>query len=331
MPQLSIRRLTSGGVITNYHCVSRCGHCLYNSSPRRDKAYLEPDLADTIFRQIAAHGCRSVHIGGGEPFLDPDGLIRVASAAREVGMGIDYIETNSAWFVDSVQAITLLKELKAGGVHTLLVSISPFHNAHIPYARVKGVIDACRQAGLNVFPWVNAFVRDLTRLDQTRTHAMQDFKSAFGSDYLGRIPDRYWIHLGGRALTTFRGVYPGHDVRQILANSPPNCIRALSDTSHFHIDLHGNYIPGLCAGLAFSMADLGRPMAADKYPLIECLAAGGIQGLWNLATTEYNYTPQRKTFLNHCDLCTGIRHFLWQTRPSEFADLAPDGFYEELF
>ena len=92
MTHSSIRRQSSGGVITNYHCISRCGHCLYNSSPRRDKAYLEPDLADTIFRQIAAHGCRSVHIGGGEPFLDPDGLIRVASAAREVGMGIDYEE-----------------------------------------------------------------------------------------------------------------------------------------------------------------------------------------------------------------------------------------------
>ncbi|XPS82123.1 radical SAM domain protein [Desulfosarcina variabilis str. Montpellier] len=146
MSHLSIRRLASGGVITNYYCVSRCAHCLYNSSPRRDKAYLDPDLAETIFRQIAAHGCRSVHIGGGESFLDPEGLIRVATAARDAGMGIDYIETNSAWFVDTAQAITLLKELKASGVHTLLVSISPFHNAHIPYAHVKGVIDACRQA-----------------------------------------------------------------------------------------------------------------------------------------------------------------------------------------
>jgi len=330
MSHLSIRRLASGGVITNYYCVSRCAHCLYNSSPRRDKAYLDPDLAETIFRQIAAHGCRSVHIGGGESFLDPEGLIRVATAARDAGMGIDYIETNSAWFVDTAQAIALLGELKASGVHTLLVSISPFHNAHIPYTRVKGVINACRQAGLNVFPWVNAFVRDLTRLDETKPHPMQDFESAFGPDYLRRIPDRYWIHLGGRALTTFRDVYASHDARHILANSPPSCAQALSDTSHFHIDLYGNYIPGLCAGLAFSMADLGRPLAPDKYPLLECLAAGGIQGFWNLATTQYNYAPQRETFLNHCDLCTDIRHFLWQARPGVFAELAPAGFYEEL-
>ena len=173
-------------------------------------------------------------------------------------MGIDYIETNSAWFVDTAQAIALLGELKASGVHTLLVSISPFHNAHIPYTRVKGVIDACRQAGLNVFPWVNAFVRDLTRLDETKPHPMQDFESGpldpITSDAFPIGTGFIW---GGRALTTFRDVYASHDARHILANSPPSCAQALSDTSHFHIDLYGNYIPGLCAGLAFSMAGSG--------------------------------------------------------------------------
>ena len=330
MTTLLIRHLSSGGVITNYHCVSRCGHCLYNCSPRRNKAYLDPDRAEAIFRCISANGCGAVHIGGGEPFLDPGGLIRVATAARNVGIRIDYIETNAAWFMDADQAEGILSTLKAAGIDTLLVSISPFHNAHIPYVRVKGVIDACRRTGLKVFPWVNAFVRDLTRLDINKAHAMEDFERAFGADYLQRIPDRYWIHLGGRALTTFRKVYPGHRVEQIIANSPPSCARALCDTSHFHIDLHGNYIPGLCAGLAIAMADLGRPLEHGRYPLVDRLAATGIQGLWTLATEQYGYIPSRNEFLNHCDLCTDIRHFLWRSPASHFAELASPGFYREL-
>lgn len=62
MPHPTIKHLASGGVITNYHCVSRCGHCLYNSGPRRRQTYLAPGKAETIFRRILDLGCRSVHI-----------------------------------------------------------------------------------------------------------------------------------------------------------------------------------------------------------------------------------------------------------------------------
>lgn len=74
MNVLKIKSLNSGGVIVNYHCVSRCGHCLYNCGPHRGKHYLTAERAEEIFGRIAAMGCRSVHIGGGEPLLDPDGL-----------------------------------------------------------------------------------------------------------------------------------------------------------------------------------------------------------------------------------------------------------------
>ncbi len=329
MTVLKIKNLVSGGVITNYHCVSHCGHCLYNCGPHRARDYLDGPRAESIFRCIARLGCRSVHIGGGEPLLDPDGLLMVLNAARRVGMGIDYVETSSAWFVDAGQARKVLAGLRAAGLQTLLVSISPFHAARIPFARVRGVIDACRETGIQVFPWVNAFVRDLDRLGAHETHDMAAFEAAFGADYLARIPDRLWIHLGGRALETFRRVYPQHPVAKILENSPPSCARALSDTSHFHIDLEGRYIPGLCAGLAFAMEDLGGPLPAGQYPLLERLAATGIRGLHDLARQDYGFVPTRETYLSHCDLCTDIRHHLIRRGDAVFPELAPEGFYAE--
>ncbi len=330
MTTLTIAHLASGGVITNYHCPSRCGHCLYNCSPQREKNYLSADFAATIFERLIVMSGGSVHIGGGEPLLDPRRLGIVLEAARQIGVGIDYVETNSSWYTDAQQASVVLDDLLNAGVHTLLVSMSPFHNAHIPFARVKGVIEACRRGGMNVFPWVDAFAYDLSRLDAGRAHAMDEFEAAFGPDYLHGIPDRYWIHLGGRALNTFRQVLPQKTVEAVLDESPSSCVQALSDTSHFHIDLFGNYIPGLCTGLAISMDDLGAPLPVGKYPLIDRLAGAGIRGLFGHAGRTHGYRPRRHTYLNRCDLCTEIRQFIAQQAGSSYPELAPQGFYDEL-
>jgi hypothetical protein len=327
MTRFAVKHLASGGVITNYNCVSQCGHCLYNCGPHRPKDYLDAAMAEKIFRTIIQWGCGSVHIGGGEPLMQPRKLEAVLEAARTAGMGIDYVETSSAWFVDGEKAVSVLQALKAAGLRTLLVSISPFHNAAIPYARVMGVIDACRRSGIQVFPWVNAFVRDLSRLDIRRPHAMSEFEAAYGSDYLKRIPDRYWIHLGGRALQTFRPVYPRHPLEHVLEKSPPNCSRALGDTSHFHIDLYGNYIPGLCAGLALAMEDLGGPFSAEAYPLLHRLATAGIRGLYEMAVQDCGFVPQRSAYLNHCDVCSEIRGVLSRLGNGRFRELAPAGHY----
>jgi hypothetical protein len=330
MSPLAIPRLVSGGVIPNYHCVSRCGHCLYNCGPTRSRDYLSGETAGGVFRRVAELGCRSVHIGGGEPLLAPEKLVIVLAAARNAGVDIDYVETNAAWFVDKDRAEALLEDLLRAGVRTLLVSISPFHNAAIPFDRVQGVLEACRRVGMGVFPWMETFVGDLSRLERTLTHDMREFEAAFGPDYLRCIPDRYWIHWGGRALATFREVMPTYPLETVLEGSPVSCGRSLADTSHFHIDLYGNYIPGLCAGLAVKMADLGRPLAAGRYPVIDRLASGGIRALYELAVHSYLFEPRQARYLNHCDLCTEIRAFLVKRGGDRFPELAPVEFYAEI-
>jgi hypothetical protein len=122
-------------------------------------------------------------------------------------------------------------------------------------------------------------------------------------------------------------VLPSHDRDSVLARSPANCARALKDTSHFHIDLYRGYVPGLCAGLSVAMEDLGRPLPAGKYPLLDVLAASGISGFYAMAHEDYGYTPLREVYLNHCDLCTEIRSFLIQQAQGRFSELAPEGFY----
>jgi hypothetical protein len=120
---------------------------------------------------------------------------------------------------------------------------------------------------------------------------------------------------------------PSHPPDQVLNQSPRSCARALGDTTHFHIDLYGNYIPGLCAGLAIGLDDLGRPLPAGKYPLLDRLAARGIRGLYDLARQDHGFAPRRDAYLNHCDLCNDIRGFLLPHKTGLFRELAPEGFY----
>jgi len=323
-PTLQIQRLQSGGLITNYFCTSRCRHCLYNCGPDWAKEYITVDAAENNLQTIRSLGCGSVHIGGGEPLLRPDALIAVLDAAARNGVRIDYVETNSAWYRDADSAAALLVRLKRHGLHTLLISISPFHNEHIPFARVEGVMTAARRAGVGLFPWVEGFLPDLKRFDPQRTHNLGEFEAHFGRDYRAQILRRYWIHMGGRALDTFRHVLRTRPLETVLDDS---CAAELADTSHFHLDLFGNYIPGLCAGLAIDRADLGAELSAGDYPVLQRLYTAGIRGLYRWARQEAGFRPARGTYINKCDLCTEIRNHLVQTAGDRYKELRPREFY----
>jgi hypothetical protein len=329
MPQepLSIGSLFSGGVIVTYRCTSRCRHCLYASSPRRENRYISRETAAAAFRIIRRMGCDSVHIGGGEPFLDTEGLFGLLEAARDSGVGIEYIETNSSWFHDEASAAAMLKSLSALGARTLLVSISPFHNEYVPFNRVRGVIAACRRAGVSVFPWVDGFIEDLSRMDGDSIHALEEYLERFGPDYVQNLPSRYWISWGGRAVSTFQGLFPAVPLDELGA-ARRGCSE-LSDTSHFHIDLDGNYVPGLCSGLAIDMKDLASPLDAARYPLITILHNDGPAALAEHARKTQGFNPKGE-YMNKCHLCLDVRRFLVTEGGLRTPELAPGEFYGNL-
>jgi hypothetical protein len=330
LTEFKIRKLISGGLITNYFCSSRCRHCLYNCSPDWKKEYITPQVAEENLLIIRRLGCSAVHIGGGEPLLRPEKLTTVLEVASAAGVALDYVETNSSWFKDTDSAVAVLSRLYEKGLQTLLVSISPFHNEFIPFAKIKGVIDAARIAGIGIFPWISDFMRDLSELDPSGTHALNEYEALFGQDYIKNLPQRYWIHMGGRALKTLRPHLAKNSAEQILLDNAGNCAAELTDTGHFHLDLFGNYIPGLCSGLSINKEDLSRPLTAEKYPVLSTLFAKGIRGIFEMARDAFDYTPANSVYINKCDLCTEIRTLFVQHDFGGPAELNPKAFYEQI-
>jgi hypothetical protein len=270
-------------------------------------------------------GCHAVHLGGGEPFLEPTRLVAVVEAVIAEGLTIEYVETNADWCVATDPARALLRRLRQTGLDTILVSISPFHNAFIPFSRVKRLMAACEAEGMGVLPWVMGFFRDVDHLDDQTPHPLPEYEAAFGPGYLARLPERYWIHLGGRALATFARVLGRRPTEQILAEATGGC-GDLSRTDHFHIDLHGDYVPGMCPGLAVRHHDLGAPLSPETYPLLTRLHQGGVGALHALAV-DLGFTPDPRGYLDRCHLCDQIRQHLVRRPGSPFDELRPRAFY----
>ncbi len=206
--------------------------------------------------------------------------------------------------------------------------MSPFHNEHIPFDRVKGVMEACKETGINIFPWISEFYPEIDAFDDSTTHTLSEYEEKYGENYLSRIPSRYWIHFGGRALKTFAEVYGTKNYRDIISANREGC-RELLDVSHFHLDLYGYYIPGLCSGLAIRCDDLGSNLSAEDYPFLTALYGEGIAGLFGIATTKYGFKPSRD-YLSKCDLCFEIRRYLVIEKDLESKELQPRGIYENV-
>lgn len=323
MTEFAIKRLLSGGLITNYSCSSECQHCLYACSPKRKNDYISENDAFNYLSLIRAMGGNAVHIGGGEPFINPDKLLGVLKAASRAGIKIEYIETNSSWFKDSEGAEKLLANLRNAGLRSLLVSISPFHNEFVPLSKVNGVMQACGKTGINIFPWTQDFYPDLAKFDASETVSLDDLTQAFGDNYLANIPQRYWIQPNGRAIRFLQKIYSMQSSVD-LAEDRNGC-QELLQTNHFHIDLYGNYIPGLCAGISIRHSDLGKTLSSNDYPIFNILAESGPGGLIDFAHKQgYQLAHE---YLNKCHLCQDIRRFLLREKGMDSCELQPREFY----
>ncbi|MCL1878903.1 MAG: hypothetical protein FWF80_08590 [Defluviitaleaceae bacterium] len=317
-----IKNLSSGGIIANYKCPAACGHCLYGCSPDSDAGYIDEGTAANICKHLRRLGCRSLHIGGGEPFLSTDGLITLAKTIIKSGLHLDYIETNAAWITDdddrNRQILTAV--VNAGGEH-IMVSADPFHVEFIPFWKPQKLVNLLRSMGIPHFIWQDRYFPLLEKLDPQKKYNPKELQDALGYDVIKKCAQEYGMKFNGRAFNLLRKFGSKKPVEDLLAPCPE-----LRDTSHFHADLFGRYVPPGCIGVGIRIEDVGAELDPSQYPALPKLFEGGTSALLEYAQ-NLGYETEPTGYFSKCELCFSIRKYLITHHEQMHPDLHPKSFY----
>jgi hypothetical protein len=251
-------------------------------------------------------GIGSVHIGGGEPFLNFEGLLTAVGALGKAGIELDYVETNGFW-AGNKEAPGMLRRLIAAGVRSLCISLDPFHAEYVPYGLPVKLAGLCEKAGMGYFLWKQQFLHSLGGLESTSAHTRQDLERRLKKGYINSTAHAYGIRFGGRAVNIEEEYGSPRNAKELIDSTGGPC-RELLSTGHFHVDQDGYFIPPGCTGLRVPLAEAVEGLPAGKYPLFEALYEGGVAALLNFAAAQ-GFVPAG-SYPSRCNFCFHIRAFL---------------------
>ena len=324
MATQKITPLRHGGIMPNYECSAACRHCLYACSPTRTGGYMSEKIMDEALGLLREGGCRSVHIGGGEPFLNFDGLLTLLEKTNRHGINVDYIETNACWATDEETIAKHLNALRKTGADTFCISVDPFHAEYVPYAYPLLLAQVCQKERFGYFLWQDRFLAMLRNTDPNKAHSRAALEKSIGADYIRDTANAYGIRMGGRAVTIEAEYYARKPVDAVLDSNP---CRSLVSTGHFHVDMYNRFLPPGCTGIAIPMEDAVRGIPEGKYPVFDVLLQGGVTALYDLAK-KHGFAPAAEGYVSGCALCFFVCKYLSEL--GGFAELDPEHYAESV-
>lgn len=312
------------GIIMNYVCTAECRHCMFFSSPSCPKRFITPEMAEHLASVLEKAGTSSVHIGGGEPFINFLALCSLIQALSRHHIGVDYIETNAFWAKEEPIIRERLTKLRDLGVTAIMVSVDPFHIEYVPLERPIRLCQIMNTMDFDYFIWQDRYLRRMLRLgiDQSRTYTKEELQELLGKNYITDTASEYGLGMNGRALAIAGEIYPNRPAEEWMTAEPCS---SLLDVCHCHLDLDGNIVPSGCPGIAAEAEDyLNERIPTEKYPVMARLLAGGTKLLYDYAK-EKGFVPAAEGYPTRCAFCYAMRKFLHENASS--ADLAPDESY----
>ena len=298
---------------------------MFASSPECKKEYISKEMSLNTARLLKEAGTHSVHIGGGEPFINFEALCNLIEALNSCSIGIDYIETNAYWCRDKEYAKSRLEALKKLGVTTVMVSVDPYHIEYVPLERPLMLCSLLDEYGFDYFIWQQKFLKRLMALDITRVHTREELEKVLGKDYIEETAKEYGLGINGRALAFAKRIYPMYPAEFFATDE--EC-PSLTHPHHCHIDLYGNAIPSRCTGISALTEDyLNTDIQEDKYPVLSRLISGGTKELFEYAKQK-GFVPAKEGYPTRCAFCFAMREYLERVSPS--LDLSPSDYYVQM-
>jgi hypothetical protein len=276
---------------------------------------------------------KGLHIGGGEPFLNFELLLRTIELCIEQGIALQYAETNAGWCADDEVTTTLFKTVRDSGLPAILISVSPFHNEFIPFRYTERAVAIASDifGAMNVLVYTDFFFRQLQKFDPDQKLAFNRYVNTIGRDQFSQdLIQYYQIIPCGRMATRLNYLYQPQPAPAFFNT---NCHAEFTNPHHIHIDPYGNYIVSFCAGISLGDArDLAKLYAGidlTERPLLEILLETGVEGLFKLAKDQFDYVEQEAGYIAKCHLCQDIRRHIISIT-NQFDELKPVEFYRYL-
>ena len=311
------------GILVSYQCNAACRHCFLACSPKRSGGYMTPEIVERICHLLKERGIKSVHIGGGEPFLNFEGLMKVIETVHRLGFKIDYVETNGFWVADEETALAYLTALKKAGVKQLLISLDPYHAEYVPIALPLRLVELCQRFELEYILLKETFQELLAGIDHDKIYSRAELEKEISPQYVLEVAKSYGLSWSGRSVRIEAEYSTHRPLDEIVAISEP--CRYLLKTKLFHIDVYERYVM-TCTGIAFPLVDAIRGIPKGKYPVLETLVAKGPAGL--LAYAKDLGFKEENTYPSPCSLCFHIRH--WLSENGDLLELDSEYYQEAL-
>ena len=295
------------GLVVNYQCNAACRHCLYACSPNRLNDYMTPEATERICNLLKRRGVDSLHIGGGEPFLNFEGLIKVIERVKRAGLIIEYIETNGFWSSDEKQARQYLSDLAKAGADNLLISLDPFHIEYIPVGRPLRLAEICTEVGFRHFLHQKQFIESLSCLEHQKTYSRSELEQQISPTYLLDTAKIYGVTTTGSAINLEEEFVLARPVSELITESHP--CNSLLRTDFIHVDLYERYVMAGCTGITIPLVEAVGTIPSGSYPVFEILVMKGVKGLLEFAKKQ-GYKPEQGGYTSSCALCFRIRNWL---------------------
>lgn len=137
------------GLMLTEQCDAGCAHCWFDCGPGRGASMSRYDAQDYIDKAAQVPSIEWISLTGGEPMLHPslvEGLVAYASGR---GLKTELV-TNCSWAETPERASGTLKRLRDAGLDVLNVSADDFHQATIPFERVRNGYEAAKRLGIRM-------------------------------------------------------------------------------------------------------------------------------------------------------------------------------------
>ncbi|MCM8807336.1 MAG: radical SAM protein [Candidatus Omnitrophica bacterium] len=315
----------SGGLIISYQCNLACIHCLYNCRPSwKGWAKIE-DIDKILSRLCKIKNFNSLHLTGGEPFMNLPLLIESIKLCKRYNLSF-FVETNCYWAKNEEYAEKILRKLKEVGLNSILLSYSIFYADKIPIENFEIAMEMSFKilGRENVSFYTLSGYQLLKNLNFKGKINFEDCLKLLGYEKFVKFLQNYIVPKG-KCLYTLENFFYKFPPEKFKG---ANCIFEFLNPYHIHIDLYENYIPSFCAGITLGNFEKVLNEGINRNEKILNFLMTDIYSFLIWAENEYGY-KRKEGYINKCHLCLDIRKYLIDNG-FYFDSLKPIEFYHQL-